>query len=168
MGVCLERLYLCVLFFIFLYGYLLHNVVYNAVVCINTIIYFSMGEKHSKANNHKAWKEEIPAYWSMFYEQATCFFLWPESLKIGPCALLHPSPCCFCFPPLLWSYWTVELIVRLTACIFAVLLKDSSNHTNCPFCQARIIMKYVLMFLFVPICYFICQDPAHFFMPHSS
>uniref|UniRef100_A0A0E9X026 Uncharacterized protein n=1 Tax=Anguilla anguilla TaxID=7936 RepID=A0A0E9X026_ANGAN len=30
------------LIFIFLYGYLLHSVVYNTVVCINTIIYFSM------------------------------------------------------------------------------------------------------------------------------
>lgn len=51
-----ELLYLCVLFFIFLYGYLLHYVVYNTVVCINTIIYFSMEKKESKANNCKPGK----------------------------------------------------------------------------------------------------------------
>lgn len=46
--VCLviENFYIYVsYFFIFLYGYLLHYVVYNTVVCINTIIYFSMGKK---------------------------------------------------------------------------------------------------------------------------
>lgn len=43
-----ELLYLCVLFFIFLYGYLLHYVVYNTVVCINTIIYFSMEKKNQR------------------------------------------------------------------------------------------------------------------------
>lgn len=56
-----ELLYLCVLFFIFLYGYLLHYVVYNTVVCINTIIYFSM-EKRFKGKQLQAWKNETPAY----------------------------------------------------------------------------------------------------------
>lgn len=41
------------------------------------------------------------------------------------------------------------------------------NHTNCPFCQAKIILMYVLMFLFVPMCYFLCQchDHARFICP---
>lgn len=39
---CLFFIYMCMVFF-FRHGYLLHNVVYNTVVCINTIIYFSMG-----------------------------------------------------------------------------------------------------------------------------
>lgn len=55
-----ELLYLCVLFFIFLCGYLLHYVVYNTVVCINTIIYFSM-KKDTKANNTSL-ENETPAY----------------------------------------------------------------------------------------------------------
>lgn len=51
--VCLviENFYIYVSYFFFLYflyGYLLRNVVYNTVVCINTIIYFSMGEKKTR------------------------------------------------------------------------------------------------------------------------
>lgn len=57
-------------FYIFLYGYLLHSVVYKTVVCINTIIYFSMGEKIQR----QAWRNAIPAYWSMFSEQNVTFF----------------------------------------------------------------------------------------------
>lgn len=49
-----QPLYLCVLFFIFLCGYLLHHVVYNTVVCINTIIYFSM--KKGSIQTTQAWE----------------------------------------------------------------------------------------------------------------
>lgn len=42
----IENFYIYVSYFLyFFYGYLLHYVVYNTVVCINTIIYFSMGQK---------------------------------------------------------------------------------------------------------------------------
>lgn len=60
--VCLviENFYIYVsYFFIFLYGYLLHYVVYKTVVCINTIIYFSMENKDSKANNYKPGKMRL-------------------------------------------------------------------------------------------------------------
>lgn len=68
-------MYLCVYFFIYVcmflffvfvfrHGYLLHNVVYNTVVCINTIIYFSMGGgwrgrdgKKKRQKNHKLWQQ---------------------------------------------------------------------------------------------------------------
>lgn len=90
--VCLviENFYIYVFFFyiyIFLYGYLLHSVVYNTVVCINTIIYFSMGEKIQR----QAWKNAIPAYWSMFFEQNVTFFFAlltckPEGWNLWPLA----------------------------------------------------------------------------------
>lgn len=73
-----ELLYLCVLFFIFLYGYLLHNVVYKTVVCINTIIYFSM---ENKGKQLWAWKYS-PAHWSMLFEQIKGFSLEKE---LAPC-----------------------------------------------------------------------------------
>lgn len=57
-----ELLYLCVLFFIFLYGYLLHYVVYNTVVCINTIIYFSMEKKKIQRQITTSLENETPAY----------------------------------------------------------------------------------------------------------
>lgn len=87
-----ELLYLCVLFFIFLCGYLLHYVVYNTVVCINTIIYFSM-EKDSKANNYKPGKMRLQNTEVCFSNKQDDVFLWekrnlhPESLKIGICDL---------------------------------------------------------------------------------
>lgn len=82
-----ELLYLCVLFFIFLCGYLLHSVVYNTVVCINTIIYFSMG-KDSEANNTRLRHTEV-----CFSNKRNYVFplekrnSHPASLKIGTCDL---------------------------------------------------------------------------------
>lgn len=73
-----ELLYLCVLFFIFLYGYLLHYVVYNTVVCINTIIYFSM-DKKNKGEQLEAWKIRL--------RHTEVWFLNPASLNIGTCDL---------------------------------------------------------------------------------
>lgn len=87
-----ELLYLCVLFFIFLCGYLLHYVVYNTVVCINTIIYFSM-EKDSKANNYKPGKMRLQNTEVCFSNKQDDVFPWekrnshPASLKIGICDL---------------------------------------------------------------------------------
>lgn len=71
-----ELLYLCVLFFIFLYGYLLHYVVYNTVVCINTIIYFSMEKKDSKANNYKPGKMRLQHTEVCFSNKQNDVFPW--------------------------------------------------------------------------------------------
>lgn len=38
-----ELLYLCLIFFNISFMVIYYSVVYNTVVCINTIIYFSMG-----------------------------------------------------------------------------------------------------------------------------
>lgn len=88
-----ELLYLCVLFFIFLYGYLLHYVVYNTVVCINTIIYFSMEKKDSKANYYEPGKMRLQ-HTEVCFSNKQNVFLWeikrnshPASLKIGTCDL---------------------------------------------------------------------------------
>lgn len=81
-----ELLYLCVLFFIFLYGYLLHYVVYNTVVCINTIIYFSMEKKKIQRQITTSLENETPAYWSMFFEQIKMMFSpQGEKKKLAPC-----------------------------------------------------------------------------------
>lgn len=64
-SVCLvlENFYIYVsYFFVFLYGYLLHYVVYNTVVCINTIIYFSMGKKNIQRQITTSLETETPAY----------------------------------------------------------------------------------------------------------
>lgn len=64
-SVCLvlENFYIYVsYFFVFLYGYLLHYVVYNTVVCINTIIYFSMGKKNIQRQITTSLEKETPAY----------------------------------------------------------------------------------------------------------
>lgn len=88
-----DLLYLCVLFFIFLYGYLLHYVVYNTVVCINTIIYFSMEKKDSKANTYKPGKIRLQHTEVCFSNKQNDVFPWekrishPASLKIGTCDL---------------------------------------------------------------------------------
>lgn len=129
-----ELLYLCVLFFIFLYGYLLHYVVYNTVVCINTIIYFSMEKKKIQRQITTSLENETPAYWSMFFEQIKMMFSLggkkkknshPASLKIGTCDLCA-SILMLVFFPLsnmkLLNFW--KLIVCLIAWVCAVLLKD--------------------------------------------
>lgn len=88
-----ELLYLCVLFFIFLYGYLLHYVVYNTVVCINTIIYFSMENRFkSKANDYTPGKIRVRHTEVSFSNKWNGFSsgiseVHPLSLKIGPCDL---------------------------------------------------------------------------------
>lgn len=76
-----------------------YSVVYNTVVCINTIIYFSMGDKIQR----QTWKNAIPAYWSMFSEQNVTFFFPPLSLnlqttKIGTRDLLRSSRASVFFP----------------------------------------------------------------------
>lgn len=78
-----ELLYLCVLFFIFLYGYLLHYVVYNTVVCINTIIYFSMEKKIQRqtTTSLEKWDSSILKY--VFRTNKMMFFLGVK--KRSPC-----------------------------------------------------------------------------------
>lgn len=91
--VCLviDNFYIYVFFFFYIFpdGYLLRSIVYNTVVCINTIIYFSMGEKIQR----QAWKNAIPAYWSMFFEQNVTFFsLNLQTWRLEPvtsCILPH-------------------------------------------------------------------------------
>lgn len=89
-----ELLYLCVLFFIFLYGYLLHYVVYNTVVCINTIIYFSMEKKTIQrqiTTSLEKWDSGVLKY--VFRTNKWSFSSWGEKLrtlqawKIGTCDL---------------------------------------------------------------------------------
>lgn len=95
-----ELLYLCVLFFIFLYGYLLHYVVYNTVVCINTIIYFSMEKKESKANNCKPGKIRLrhtevcfSNKWKMFFFEKKQETRTLQAWKLEPVTSLHPFSC---------------------------------------------------------------------------
>lgn len=128
-----ELLYLCVLFFIFLYGYLLHYVVYNTVVCINTIIYFSMEKKDSKANNYTPGKMRLQHTEVCFSNKQNDVFLW-EKKKLAPCKpenwnlwpLCIHSHVSLVFFPLsnmkLLNFW--KLIVCLIAWVCAVLLKD--------------------------------------------
>lgn len=100
-----ELLYLCVLFFIFLYGYLLHYVVYNTVVCINTIIYFIMEKNDSKANNYKPRKIRLRCTEVCFFEQTKlCFSLEKkketctlQAWKLELVTFLHPFSCYFSF-----------------------------------------------------------------------
>lgn len=100
-----ELLYLCVLFFIFLYGYLLHYVVYNTVVCINTIIYFIMEKNDSKANNYKPRKIRLRCTEVCFFEQTKLrFFLGKkketctlQAWKLELVTFLHPFSCYFSF-----------------------------------------------------------------------
>lgn len=88
-----DLLYLCVLFFIFLYGYLLHYVVYNTVVCINTIIYFSMEKKIQRQIPTCLEKSDCSILKYVFRTNKIMFFLGkkrishPASLKIGTCDL---------------------------------------------------------------------------------
>lgn len=102
-----ELLYLCVLFFIFLYGYLLHYVVYNTVVCINTIIYFSMGQKKNQWQiTTSLEKSDSGILKYVFGTNEVMFFLGkkrnshPASLKIGTCDLCIHSHVSLVFFPL--------------------------------------------------------------------
>lgn len=128
-----ELLYLCVLFFIFLYGYLLHYVVYNTVVCINTIIYFSMGQKKNQWQiTTSLEKSDSGILKYVFGTNEVMFFLGkkrnshPASLKIGTCDLCIHSHVSLVFFPLsnmkLLNFW--KLIVCLIAWVCSVVLKD--------------------------------------------
>lgn len=97
-----ELSYLCVsFFFIFVYAYLFHFVVYNTVSCINTIIYFSMGKKRLKCwNNYKLGKISLRHYevlwtnvfWFILQLQKKKFTL--KGRKFGSCDLsLHLFSC---------------------------------------------------------------------------
>lgn len=106
-SVCLviENFSIYVSYFLYFFGYLLHSVVYNIVVCINTIIYFSI--KMIPRQIIASLEAETPAYWSMF-------FSFPKT-KVAPCKPeyrnlwpVHHS-CLFPFLcPRIWSYWTLE------------------------------------------------------------
>lgn len=80
-----ELLYLCVLFFIFLYGYLLHYVVYNTVVCINTIIYFSMGQKKNQWQITTSLEKSDSGILKYVFGTNEVMFFLGEKKKLAPC-----------------------------------------------------------------------------------
>lgn len=104
----IENFYIYVSYFLyFFYGYLLHYVVYNTVVCINTIIYFSMGQKKNQWQiTTSLEKSDSGILKYVFGTNEVMFFLGkkrnshPASLKIGTCDLCIHSHVSLVFFPL--------------------------------------------------------------------
>lgn len=111
-----KLLYLCVLFFFFfLYCYLLHYVVYNTVVCINTIIYFSIKKSFQSQMNWRLVEliSEVLKY--VFFNKRNYVFFshWkqiaaPCKPEIGTCDLSASTLMSVLLPFLIWSYWTLK------------------------------------------------------------
>lgn len=88
--------------FVFLYGYLFYNVVYNTVVCINTIIYFSTGgawggREHKRTTSWRQIRWDSLVHWRKFFLRWGRNWYPANKQKQRYFSLLLPT--------LIWSYW---------------------------------------------------------------